>query len=98
MRPLRPCKLPQATRRMDRPPDEGRIRRPQLSRGITSDKEEPMMKRRSLLALVAAAALVSGLTVVGAPARAAEKEIVYLTPGLDLPFWRYLSKGVEAAA
>ena len=22
------------------------------------------------------------------------KRIVYLTPGLDLPFWRYLSKGV----
>ncbi len=57
-----------------------------------------MMKRRSLLTLVAAAALASGLTALGAPARAAEKEIVYLTPGLDLPFWRYLSKGVEAAA
>ena len=26
------------------------------------------------------------------------KEIVYLTPGLDLPFWRYLSKGIEAEA
>jgi len=25
-------------------------------------------------------------------------ELVYLTPGLDLPFWRYLSKGVESAA
>jgi ABC-type sugar transport system substrate-binding protein len=34
-----------------------------------------------------------------APARAADtKEIVYLTPGLDLPFWRYLSKGIEAEA
>ena len=31
-----------------------------------------------------------------APGRS--KEIVYLTPGLDLPFWRYLSKGIEAAA
>ena len=38
-----------------------------------------MMKRRSLLSLVAAAAVVSGLTALGAPARAAEKEIVYLT-------------------
>ena len=28
-------------------------------------------------------------------ARAAEKNIVYLTPGLDLPFWRYLSQGIE---
>src|SRR6201999_1147968 len=34
-----------------------------------------------------------------APARAADnKEIVYLTPGLDLPFWRYLSKGIESVA
>jgi ABC-type sugar transport system substrate-binding protein len=34
---------------------------------------------------------------VSAP-RAAEKTIVYLTPGLDLPFWRYLSKGIENTA
>ena len=26
------------------------------------------------------------------------KDIVYLTPGLDLPFWRYLSKGIESLA
>src|ERR1700750_1273233 len=29
---------------------------------------------------------------------AAGKDIVYLTPGLDLPFWRYLSKGIENVA
>jgi ABC-type sugar transport system substrate-binding protein len=29
------------------------------------------------------------------PAAAQNKEVVYITPGLDLPFWRYLSKGVE---
>src|SRR6202020_3382034 len=29
---------------------------------------------------------------------ASAKDIVYLTPGLDLPFWRYLSKGVESVA
>ncbi|MBV9076320.1 MAG: substrate-binding domain-containing protein [Methylobacteriaceae bacterium] len=46
-----------------------------------------------------AGALVLGLALAaGTPLRAAEKAIVYLTPGLDLPFWRYLSKGVEAAA
>jgi len=32
------------------------------------------------------------------PAAAANKEIVYLTPGLDLPFWRYLSNGVKSVA
>ncbi len=35
------------------------------------------------------------------PAPAAEKkslEFAYLTPGLDLPFWRYLSKGIEDEA
>ena len=29
---------------------------------------------------------------------ASAKDIVYLTPGLDLPFWRYLSEGVESVA
>ena len=34
-----------------------------------------------------------------APTRAADnKEIVYLTPDFDLPFWRYLSKEIEAEA
>ncbi len=31
-------------------------------------------------------------------ALAQTRRIVYVTPGLDLPFWRYLSKGVEATA
>lgn len=54
------------------------------------------MQRRSLLqGLTGAAAL--GLLPTTAP-RAAEKTIVYLTPGLDLPFWRYLSKGIENTA
>jgi ribose transport system substrate-binding protein len=29
---------------------------------------------------------------------ASAKDVVYLTPGMDLPFWRYLSKGVESVA
>ncbi|RUT33196.1 ribose ABC transporter substrate-binding protein [Arsenicitalea aurantiaca] len=33
-----------------------------------------------------------------APALAQSQNIVYLTPGLDLPFWRYLARGVEAVA
>jgi ribose transport system substrate-binding protein len=54
------------------------------------------LSRRGLISVVSALAA----TTIGfaAPARAAEKEIVYLTPGLDLPFWRYLSKGIEAEA
>ena len=47
--------------------------------------------------LFSAAALVAGFATLGATPAAA-KDIVYLTPGLDLPFWRYLSKGVEAEA
>lgn len=31
-------------------------------------------------------------------ASAASKHFAYLTPGLDLPFWRYLSKGIEGEA
>ena len=57
------------------------------------------MKRRTFIQLAAGSALTVGATSFGIlPARAAAKTIVYLTPGLDLPFWRYLSKGVEAAA
>ncbi|HEY1944944.1 MAG TPA: substrate-binding domain-containing protein [Roseiarcus sp.] len=56
-----------------------------------------MMNRRSLVSAVAALAVAAGLAVA-APAHAQTKEIVYLTPGLDLPFWRYLSKGIEAEA
>src|SRR6185437_1219086 len=55
------------------------------------------MNRRHLISAVAALAVAAGLSFAG-PAHAATKEIVYLTPGLDLPFWRYLSKGIEAAA
>lgn len=55
------------------------------------------MERRTVLKLTLGAALGTGLSPLPM-ARAAGKDIVYLTPGLDLPFWRYLSKGVEAAA
>ena len=56
------------------------------------------MERREFIKLAGTAALVSGSTPLGfTSANAAGKTIVYLTPGLDLPFWRYLSKGVEAA-
>jgi ABC-type sugar transport system substrate-binding protein len=53
------------------------------------------MDRRSLLQGMA------GVAALGALPRftqAAEKTIVYLTPGLDLPFWRYLAKGIENTA
>jgi ribose transport system substrate-binding protein len=53
------------------------------------------MERRTVLKLVFGTA-VAGMTARSAVA--AEKQIVYLTPGLDLPFWRAVSKGVESAA
>ena len=57
------------------------------------------MNRRMLLSAVAAIAATAGLGLGATTAVPAEtKEIVYLTPGLDLPFWRYLSKGIEAEA
>ena len=46
--------------------------------------------------LLAAPALAAASLPVAS--RADAKELVYLTPGLDLPFWRYLSKGIEAEA
>ena len=55
------------------------------------------LSRRGLISVVwALAATTMGFA---APARAADsKEIVYLTPSLDLPFWRYLSNGIESVA
>lgn len=47
-----------------------------------------------------AAALAAAVIFASLPggAHAQDKELVYLTPGLDLPFWRYLSKGIETVA
>lgn len=57
------------------------------------------MNRRSTIAACAAIAVTIAAGLGAAtPAAAQSGEIVYLTPGLDLPFWRYLSKGVEAVA
>jgi ribose transport system substrate-binding protein len=57
------------------------------------------MRRRTFLHLAAGGLAAAGLVGSAAtPSFAANKEIVYLTPGLDLPFWRYLSKGVESVA
>src|ERR1700760_1504962 len=57
------------------------------------------MKRRTFLQLAGGAAIAAGVSPLASlDARAAGKTIVYLTPGLDLPFWRYLPKGVGAAA
>jgi len=57
------------------------------------------MKRRQFVKTFAAAALAAGVALAAlGGAQAQTKEIVYLTPGLDLPFWRYLSKGVESVA
>ena len=52
-----------------------------------------------LISTIAAIATTASLGLASADSAWAQtKEIVYLTPGLDLPFWRYLSKGIEAAA
>src|ERR1700733_12991074 len=55
------------------------------------------INRRHLPPVAPALAAAAGLGFA-APARADAKELVSLTPGLDLPFWRYLSKGIEAEA
>ncbi len=56
-----------------------------------------MTERRTILGLAAAVLAAAGLAAP-LPAAAQNQEIVYLTPGLDLPFWRYLAKGVENVA
>lgn len=55
-----------------------------------------MMKRR--IFGLAGVALAS-LALSGAVAQAQDKgELVYMTPGLDLAFWRYVSEGVRSVA
>ena len=57
------------------------------------------MKRRMLFSLVAGAGLLGAwASPRRRRRRRRSKELVYLTPGLDLPFWRYLSKGIESVA
>jgi ribose transport system substrate-binding protein len=58
---------------------------------------EEMMATTYTRRFLGVAALAAGLALASVSAATA-KDIVYLTPGLDLPFWRYLSKGVEAEA
>jgi ribose transport system substrate-binding protein len=56
------------------------------------------ISRRTVISSMSAVAAVASLGFAS-PSRAAEtKEIVYLTPGLNLPFWRYLSNGIESEA
>jgi ribose transport system substrate-binding protein len=46
----------------------------------------------------ALAAALAATLLLGPQTLARAKDIVYLTPGLDLPFWRYVSAGVESVA
>src|SRR5579875_4119335 len=60
-------------------------------------KKSPILSRRALTAGLLPAAI--GLTTASRSARAAkQKELAYLTPGLDLPFWRILAKGISETA
>jgi ribose transport system substrate-binding protein len=53
---------------------------------------QPVLTRRSLVA--ATAMLAAGTR----PGLAQGKHLAYLTPGLDLPFWRILAKGIDDVA
>ena len=56
-----------------------------------------MIDRRTFARLAASAAVALGLS--GPAALAQENgELVYMTPGLDLAFWRYVSEGVRSVA
>lgn len=58
-----------------------------------------MLTRRFFTtAVLAGFTALAGIAGTTAPTLAQSKELVYLTPGLDLAFWRYLSKGIENVA
>lgn len=53
---------------------------------------------KSILALILALCVTVGGLAPQALAQEKKLELAYLTPGLDLPFWRYLAKGIEDSA
>src|SRR5690348_3723064 len=75
-------------------PPGGQRREPAVSRHAAAGMREEKMRRTSLIAALAA---VAGLMLTG-PVHAQQKQFAYLTPGLDLPFWRYLSVGIADEA
>ncbi|MDQ0393086.1 substrate-binding domain-containing protein [Labrys monachus] len=54
------------------------------------------LNKRQFITLAGAIGLMAAGAV--SPVRAAEKQIVYLSAGLEAPFWRYVSEGVADAA
>ncbi|KIT15641.1 substrate-binding domain-containing protein [Jannaschia aquimarina] len=56
-----------------------------------------MINRRTFSGLAATAALALGLSASATLAQE-NGELVYMTPGLDLAFWRYVSEGVRNVA
>ncbi|QRM57769.1 substrate-binding domain-containing protein [Sinorhizobium sp. BG8] len=57
------------------------------------------MKRRIFLGILLSSTIAMGVLGAGATvARAASKEIAYITPSLSVSFWRYVASGVEAGA
>ena len=61
-----------------------------------SEHRSPVILRRSLLRLAAPALLVAASP--GLSRAQPARRLAYLTPGLDLPFWRYVLKGVTDVA
>ena len=62
-----------------------------------------MTTRRTALrttggALAAAATLIGGGSGRFGRAQAKQMQLAYLTPGLNLPFWRYLARGIDKVA
>jgi ABC-type sugar transport system substrate-binding protein len=54
------------------------------------------LNKRQFITFAASVALMASASI--SFAQAAEKQIVYLSAGLEAPFWRYVSKGVEDSA
>lgn len=58
-----------------------------------------MMMNRRILGKTLSAGLAAAIFAMGTTAQAQDKgELVYMTPGLDLAFWRYVSEGVKSVA
>lgn len=57
-----------------------------------------MITRRTLTTVAASSLVATTLGLSGAALAQSKGELVYMTPGLDLAFWRYVSEGVKSVA
>jgi ribose transport system substrate-binding protein len=85
-----------------RPAPPGGARRAQAYNADAERRLELIGRRskvkKSMLTLALAALVAAAALIAPTGAQAKDRHFAYLTPGLDLPFWRYLAAGIADEA